>query len=367
MNKLDLMKINNKLAVVVLFWNDSKKTISCLNSLLSQRKQKLKIILVDNNSDKEFSKKIFNWLKKKKIKLINVSGTKLLKVQYKSNKICFYIKNKINYGCGLGHNSGYQFCLKNNFKYIARIDNDMIAPKYLMFNLVKRLESNKDIIALSPKVMYQDNPNRIWFGGAKIGINLKLQKQCGNYICEKKDSIKFRGLVHTDAIAGCASIMKSENLKKSGLSDPEFFYGEEDIELSYRLKKTSGNLVVDLDQKIYHSVSHTVGANWGKNIYYNYKYRLLLLKKIGTFSDKFFGYNIFFLKFFLSILLCFKNRYSSRLVPVSLAGLHFLQKKYGNYDRKNYNKLDNFFIDYNKQTSILKIFKLLNKYKKLIN
>ncbi len=355
------MKINNSLAVVVLFWNDSKKTINCLNSLFNQKKQKLKIVLVDNDSDKKFSKVIINWLKKKGIKLLKVSNRKLLKKRYRSEKICFYIKNKINYGCGLGHNPGYQFCLKNNFKYIARIDNDMIAPKDLMFNLIKRFELNKKIIALSPKVMYSDKPNKIWFGGAEIGKNLKLQKQCSNYICGEKDTKKFRGLIKTDAVVGCASIMKSNILKKSGLSDPEFFYGEEDIELSHRLKKTPGELVVDLNQKIYHSVSHTVGANWAKNIYYNYKYRLLLVKKIGTSSDKFFGYSSFFIKFFLTVILCFRNRYSSRLVPNFLAGLHFFQKKYGDYDRKNYKKINRFFLDYDKQTSILKIFKLLNK------
>ena len=41
--------------------------------------------------------------------------------------------------------------------------------------------------------------------------------------------------------------MRSKNLKQAGLSDPDF-YGEEDIELSNRLK-TNGNLMVDLDPK----------------------------------------------------------------------------------------------------------------------
>ena len=76
-------------------------------------------------------------------------------------------------------------------------------------------------------------------------------------------------------------------MKKTGLSKSDFFYGEEDIELSYRFKKIGGKLAVDLDQKIYHSVSHTVDKNWAKTIYYNYKYRLVLIKKIGTVLDKF--------------------------------------------------------------------------------
>ena len=52
------MKNNlDKLAVVVLFWNDSNKTIKCLSSLFKQKKQKFDIVLVDNNSDEKYSKK----------------------------------------------------------------------------------------------------------------------------------------------------------------------------------------------------------------------------------------------------------------------------------------------------------------------
>ena len=62
------MKISSKqVGIVVLFWNDSKKTIKCLQSLLNQEKLKNIILLVDNNSDQIHSKNIFKWLNRKKI------------------------------------------------------------------------------------------------------------------------------------------------------------------------------------------------------------------------------------------------------------------------------------------------------------
>ncbi|MDC3036037.1 glycosyltransferase family 2 protein [Candidatus Pelagibacter sp.] len=355
--------MDKKLAVVILFWNDDKKTIKCLESLFNQKKQKLSIVLVDNNSDRKFTNNIFRWFEMNNIHKIEVESNSVIKNDNKNKRYCFYIRNKINYGCGLGHNSGYAFCLKNNFKYISRIDNDMIAPSDLMNNLVNRLDQNNDIIALSPKVMFNHERNKIWFGGAKIGNNLKFQRQCSNYICGQIDNQKFKGLIDTDAIVGCASIMRSKNLSNAGLSDPDFFYGEEDIELSYRLKKTKGKIVVDLDQKIYHAVSHTVGSNWAKNIYYNYKYRLLLVKKIGSWSDKLLGYSVFLFKFSLMIILSFNLKYSSRLTPTFLAGLHFYYGKYGDYDRRNYLKINKFFLMFNKKTSLIDIFKLCMKNK----
>ena len=353
------MKKNlNHLGIVVLFWNDSEKTLRCLKSLLNQKKNIFfDIILVDNNSDQIFSNQIFKWLKKRNFSYYKVKKNHTFKKNNK--KKIFYIKNKINLGCGLGHNTGYEFCLKNNYEYIARIDNDMIVPKTVIFRLVKRLEDNRNIGAISPKVMFENNPKIIWFGGTKIGNNLKLQKECSNFLCKKKDSSKFKGLIKTDAVVGCASVMRSKLLKKTGLSDPDFFYGEEDIELSQRFRKHGGKLYVDLNQKIYHSVSYTVNNNWAKTIYYNYKYRLLLIKKIGTFSDKFFGYSVYAFKFVIMFLLSFRKKYSSKIVQVYLAGLHFLQKKYGDSDRKKYKLVDIFFKNINKKTSFKNAIKYL--------
>lgn len=357
--------ILKNLAVVVLFWNDSEKTIKCLHSLINQKKTNFDIVLVDNNSDKKFSNKILKWIKKKKINLIRVKKNKIFEKK-KSDKIIFYIKNKINYGCGLGHNYGFKFCLKNNYQYIARIDNDMIAPQFLIKNLLDRMSNNLQIGGVSPKVMFEDNPKQIWFGGTKVGNNLKFQKECSNHLCKIKDSKNIRGLIKTDAIVGCASLLRSKFLRKIRLSDPDFFYGEEDIELSHRLKKIGCKLFVDLDQKIYHSISHTVGANWAKTIYYNYKYRLVLIKKIGSKADKFFGYSTFLLKFILMLILSFKKKYSSRIIQIFYAGIHFLQQKYGEYDRKKYETIDAFFFKINKQTSLLDVIIHLNSKNKIL-
>ena len=73
---------DNYLGVVVLFWNDYKKTIKCLNSLFNQNKVSPLIVLVDNNSEQYYFEKITIWLKKKKIKILK-------------NKNDFY-KNRLN-------------------------------------------------------------------------------------------------------------------------------------------------------------------------------------------------------------------------------------------------------------------------------
>ena len=130
---------------------------------------------MDNNSEKKYSLKVLNWLKKNNKKIINVNKKRYEYEKFGSSKICFYIKNKFNYGCGLGHNPGYQFCIDNNLKYIARIDNDMIVPSNTIKNLIIRFEKNNLINGISPKIMFAQRPNLIWWRGSKIGNNLKFQ------------------------------------------------------------------------------------------------------------------------------------------------------------------------------------------------
>ena len=74
----------NYLGVVVLFWNDHKKTIKCLNSLINQIKVSPLIVLIDNNSDQKYFEKIKNWLRKKNIKILK-NKSELIKNKFKYN------------------------------------------------------------------------------------------------------------------------------------------------------------------------------------------------------------------------------------------------------------------------------------------
>ena len=56
-----------------------------------------------------------------------------------------------------------------------------------------------------------------------------------------KNIIKIK---QVDAIAGACSAYNAKILSKTNLGDEDFFYGPEDVELSYRLRKI-GKLLVN--------------------------------------------------------------------------------------------------------------------------
>ena len=59
----------------------------------------------------------------------------MLKIsKFLRKKKIFIIRNKKNLGCGIRHNIGYKFAIKNNFEFISRIDNDMIVTNGFLKN-----------------------------------------------------------------------------------------------------------------------------------------------------------------------------------------------------------------------------------------
>ena len=103
-----MKKISDQLAVVVLFWNDSDKTIKCLRSLFQQQKQKFDIVLVDNNSDQKYSKKILDWLKKGKFKFSKIKSNSITKKIIQTSNY-FILKIKLIMGVGLVTIQGMNF------------------------------------------------------------------------------------------------------------------------------------------------------------------------------------------------------------------------------------------------------------------
>ena len=155
-------------------------------------------------------------------------------------------------------------------------------------------------------------------GNIRVNNNLKIHRTMR--IFRKQNSLKdyrpdlntknWKGLGETDALNGPGSLIRAAALKKSGLASSDFFFGPEDLELSFRLKKF-GKIGVLLDSEIYHEVAQS--AKKESNIYKvdnslreeliirSRKYKelksyLILIKKIGSFWDKVFGYGYFLLK-----------------------------------------------------------------------
>lgn len=303
-------------AIVVLNWNDWRNTVDCLESIY-QNDGNFDVFLVDNGSYLKNILKISSWHEGRIISdrnfikpKINNQG-KLISMNFKNNifdrkkneRNLYLFRNKNNLGLTAGLNRIYDFLIRNKYDYILRIDNDFIVPNDY-FKKISHTIKQRNIVSASPKIMHAYIKKSVWFTGFKMSwAYLKFQRTMNLKKKRYFDNLNFNKLVETDAISGCCSIYKANALKKSGLGDEDFFYGPEDIELSYRLKKY-GKLVCNQKIKTFHKIakSSSIAKKFDRTFETTYSF-LILIKKIGTFSDKFFGYSYFLLRGFYYFLL----------------------------------------------------------------
>ena len=69
-----------------------KKLLSVLKVFTLKKNKFFSLVLVDNNSKLFYCKKIFEFLKKNKIKILKTDRYKINKSNFRSNNVCFYIK-----------------------------------------------------------------------------------------------------------------------------------------------------------------------------------------------------------------------------------------------------------------------------------
>mgnify|MGYP001242166793 CR=1 FL=1 len=339
--------MNKNLAITILTWNDWENTIECLESIYQSDYNHFDIILIDNNSDKFHLEKIYDWSKNKikvEDKEFNFNPSKRIdiikvdenfKIQELGKKKIYLIKNLINIGLTAGLNVGYKFCEEQKYDYIARVDCDFIITKQYFKTMIDTLEKDKKIVAISPKIKHAGLRETVWWAGLKVNWSfLKFHKTMNLKKKRMLHNKNLKGIIDTDAISGCCSVYKGNILKLSGFGDEEFFFGPEDIELSFRLKKF-GKLVVNLNSYTLHKIAISSKiSGWYRRSYDETIGFLLLIKKIGSFFDKIIGYSYFILRIpFFFILMLINKREKNKVFGFTLGCFDFFfRKKYKRFE-----------------------------------
>ena len=147
--------MKNKLAIILVNWNQYELTRSCILSILNCFYKNLKIILVDNNS--------------------NDKSVHKLKSEFDTVD---FIQNKSNIGFTGANNIGINMAKDLGFEYIMLLNNDTEVESNFIQPLLKRLERESDLGAIQPLILNYYKRNTVWnFGGRFnrfFGMNLRL-------------------------------------------------------------------------------------------------------------------------------------------------------------------------------------------------
>lgn len=219
-----------KVSVVIPNWNGKDSLGACLDSLLAQT-LKPHIIVVENGS---------------------IDGSlEFVQKKYPSVELVMHAKNL---GFAGGVNGGIRRALERNDDFVALFNNDAIASKNWLSQLVKTLEAHKDAGIVTCKLQTINGDHLDSTGDMFTVWGLPYPRGRDEPVSDAYD--------HETAIFGAsggASLYRTSMLRQVGLFDEDFFAYYEDVDISFRAQLVGWKVRFAPAAIAYHQIGATSG------------------------------------------------------------------------------------------------------------
>jgi GT2 family glycosyltransferase len=257
--------------IIVLNWNNVPDTIECLQSLMQLNYSNFTTVIIDNGSSDNSVVKITDEI----IHLMPVSGlinlqssqldNANLSAEFKNapgNQKTILIRSPDNLGFAKGSNLGIQFAMQNNADYIFLLNNDTTCDAQALHHMVTLLEDKSEFVGTLAQVRNYYNRKQVCNCGGKL---LKYGARKYYFDSVPITEVPSLGFMKVSFINNCAAMYRSSLFNEVGLLTEKFFFGEEDFELSLRLKKKNKMMACCFPAVVNHKVSQTVNEAFNKN------------------------------------------------------------------------------------------------------
>jgi GT2 family glycosyltransferase len=181
-----------------------------------------------------------------------------------------------NVGFSGGMNRGIEWALDAGADIVTVLNNDTVIPAGALEHLAGFAAGP---VAVSPTVMYRDDPEHVWFGGG----TLDMPDGYPHHTPVEELGACADGLRPTQLLAGCCITASASTWRTAGLFDERYFLNFEDSEWSLRARARGIRLAVACDVRILHAVSASfVGAASTLGSYYFLRNGLLFSRVAGA-------------------------------------------------------------------------------------
>lgn len=246
-----------RVGIVILNWNGWEVLKDCLHSVFALHYSSFEVVVVDNGS--------------------RDGSAQMVRSEFPK---CLLIQNQENLGFSVASNQGIRLALDRGNDYVMVLNNDTLMDPGCLTFLVERAESGPEIGAVTPKIYFADQPDRLWFAGGTFsywkGRNGLLGYKQKNAECWNIPGEK-------EFISGCALLASRNTWEKVGGFDELLFVYGEDVDWSLRARKAGFKLFYEPRAVIWHCESFTVLRNeWHANkMYYYTRNSLVVMWKHG--------------------------------------------------------------------------------------
>jgi GT2 family glycosyltransferase len=246
--------VNAKIGVVILNWNGWQMTLNTLESLRQSHEpaERWHVFVVDNGSDDD---SVDHLRMQPDITLLELPE---------------------NRGFATGSNVGIRHALAAGCAYVLLLNNDVILHPDFLPPLLDLFAQNSKVGIVSPKIRFADPPDRIWYAGG----NFRQPRLIGEMVgLNEIDIGQFDNARIVDFVTGCCMLVKCEVFEYVGLLDEDFFFYQEDVDLSCRVAKAGYQVWYQPESLIWHIVSFSTANNLPKRTFYYAQSRIIFFGK----------------------------------------------------------------------------------------
>jgi GT2 family glycosyltransferase len=195
--------------VVVLNWNGWRDTAHCLAALSASNYPNLHVVVVDNGSTDGSPERL----------------APVLEAPWAE-----FVSAGCNLGFSGGANLGLRLALARDADYAFLLNNDATVAPGCITMLVEAAEQRPEIGLVGPKIVWAQEPHRIWSAGMSVAWHRAAIESHRN----APDDGRFEGCRVVQGLSGCALLVKRAVLERVGLLDERYFAYYEDLDWCLR-------------------------------------------------------------------------------------------------------------------------------------
>lgn len=236
--------------VVLVSWNSRDDVIRCLEYLRFQQYSLLHVVVVDNGS------------------LDNTAS--IIRSRFPHVSLFALPRNE---GFARAANLGMQHALDQNADYVLLLNPDTRFDDDIVNRLVQYAEANPSLGIVTPKVMLERAPHRLWGVGGIV-----LDKGLQFFGLDEDDTGQYN-TCRLDFVLGCAMLIRSDLLRRAGLLDEHFFVFFEEIDLCLRAQLAGWRVGIAPEINLLHAGGATTARRPAIRQFYLARSRMIFFRK----------------------------------------------------------------------------------------
>ena len=247
--------------IVVLNWNGGDDTLACLDSLHAVAGDRVKVMVVDNGSTDG-----------------SVSAIRAAHPEVE------LLETGRNLGYAGGNNVGIERAVASGADFVLVLNNDTTCAPDVVARLLDAAARHPRAGLFSPRMLYMDDPQRVWFDGARWKPDALTFGFPGKDRTEAELGTEDH---ETDYACGAALFVRAEVVRQIGAFDERFFLVWEEADWCYRAREAGWSSMVVPSARIWHRVGASFGSEASPlRTYFSARNRLVWISRHGRIAER---------------------------------------------------------------------------------